>query len=616
MAIRQNVRLTLLYRLSLLLIPLLYLAGCVVEPLQDTSISQKIEPTVDVPPLTIGWVKSDSERNSFGYSVAGAGDVNGDGFDDALVGWKGIGWGGQVDVYTGGPDGPSKTPFLTFEGAEHDTSLGYTVSPAGDIDGDGIAEIVIEEATFNEGRGRVSLYKATDAQNPVWVVEGGDESANLGASVDSAGDVNGDGYDDLLVGAPGMLAGAGQAMLYFGDPVGLADEPDWLIEGDFETNNVKLGSHVVGIGDINADGYADIAVAGEDHSKNPTGKSLLFVDIMLGSVDGPQMPGQRMSSELDGYGILLPLFGKSGDINGDGYDDFAVSSEINEEKGSLLVYFGSKNGLAEKPSQEISNDDDSKWFGSPVIGVGDINVDGFDDLAFGYIATEADSEYELYKWRTELYLGSMAGINHKSNFSFPSQELYHQYSYAIDAAGDVDGNGIGDVVVGNPNFLNERGRVYLFLGGDATEENHQQGMDAPADVVEAIFRVADTLDFSELTMLCDPFGQNDWDTQYVCDFGHDPFLGDWFGYDGYDPFLGDWFSDRYKAGEIVGGVTIDPDGESAHLFIEYPNAYGYLFGDQADVTLIHRPSGWYLYDMDVSEKEIDYSELLEESGAD
>jgi hypothetical protein len=170
----------------------------------------------------------------FGRTVAPAGDVNGDGYDDVIVGTPNYAEGGfssrgAVWVFHGGPSGLSATPARTWIGPAEDGQFGAAISPAGDVNGDGYADVLVGAPVANlgfAGNGTARLYLGSVAgalAAPDTVIAGTEANENCGLGVGNAGDVNGDGYADLLVGSPNFGAGnEGRCRLLYGGPGGIA----------------------------------------------------------------------------------------------------------------------------------------------------------------------------------------------------------------------------------------------------------------------------------------------------------------------------------------------------------------------------------------------------------
>jgi hypothetical protein len=216
-------------------------------------------------------ITGQADYDALGLSVGGAGDVNGDGYADVLVGAPLARVGGvsrgQAYLYMGDGGGLSSSPTFTATGRADGDQLGAPVTNAGDVNGDGYADILIGASGVDAGgsdRGQAYLHLGGSAglsPSPAFTITGQADYDGLGFSVGGAGDVDGDGYADVLIGAPGVDAGGsgrGQAYLYLGGSSGLSSSPAFTITGQSDDDN--LGISVAGAGDVNGDGYADILI--------------------------------------------------------------------------------------------------------------------------------------------------------------------------------------------------------------------------------------------------------------------------------------------------------------------------------------------------------------------
>ncbi len=223
------------------------------------------------------WIaESNLAGAELGYSVAPAGDVNGDGFSDVVVGAplydNPQADEGRAYVFHGSATGLGATPDWTAEGNQAGggagAGFGFSVACAGDVNGDGFSDVIIganghDNGQTDEGRAYVFHGSASGlAATPAWTVESNQAFAYLGHSVATAGDVNNDGFSDVIVGVIYYDGGAtdeGRAQVYHGSALGLATTPAWTAEAN--RVNSAFGNAVATAGDVNGDGYADVMVA-------------------------------------------------------------------------------------------------------------------------------------------------------------------------------------------------------------------------------------------------------------------------------------------------------------------------------------------------------------------
>jgi hypothetical protein len=221
--------------------------------------------TIDPLASTPSWTAEiDQEGAFFGWSVATAGDVNGDGYADVIVGAPFFDNGeindGRVFVYHGSENGLYTSYSWIAEADKENANFGTAVSTAGDVNGDGYADVIVGASGYDlveGGEGRAYVYLGSSAgldDNPDWIIEGDQNDENLGHAVGAAGDVNGDGYADVIVSAPGTKIGEdgeGQVLVYLGGVSGLSKSPAWTVEG--ENVSARFGWSVGTAGDVNGD---------------------------------------------------------------------------------------------------------------------------------------------------------------------------------------------------------------------------------------------------------------------------------------------------------------------------------------------------------------------------
>ena len=266
----------------------------------------------------------DSEGDRFGQSVSGAGDVNGDGFDDLIVGalWDDNNGSnsGSARVFSG-VDG---TVLYNFDGDSEDDRFGGSVSGAGDVNGDGFADLIVG-ASFDDNNGIDSgsarVFSGADG-SVLYTFNGDSTNDYLGGSVSSAGDVNGDGFADLIVGAIGIRNNgfnSGSARVFSG--------ADGSILYSFDGDSVDdvFGTSVSSAGDVNGDGIADLIVGAQNNGANEGGYARLFVSqIAAPNLGDANQDGEVNFLDINPFIALLSsnTFLEQADTNEDGVVDF------------------------------------------------------------------------------------------------------------------------------------------------------------------------------------------------------------------------------------------------------------------------------------------------------
>jgi len=322
-----------------------------------------------------------------GYSVAGAGDVDGDGFDDLIVGApkaspSGLSNAGSAFVFSGA----TGAQLWRFDGLAALDELGYSVSGAGDVDGDGFDDLIVG-TSFSDPNGlsragsAFVFSGATGAQ--LWRFDGQATGDQLGSSVSGAGDLDGDGFADLIVGAPGTdpngLSDAGSAFIFAGS----TGAPLWRFDGQAAV--YELGWSVSGAGDVDGDGVGDVIMGAPGTGPNGlpgAGSAFVFsgaTGIQLWRFDG------LASGDFLGFSVA-----GAGDVDGDGFDDLIAGAWFSDpygipDAGSAFVFSGATGSQLLRLDGQARGD----LFGSSVSGAGDVDGDGRADLIIG--AQWADS---------------------------------------------------------------------------------------------------------------------------------------------------------------------------------------------------------------------------------
>lgn len=415
-----------------------------------------------------------------GESVAGAGDVNNDGWPDFVVGAYGEGGTGRVKVYSGNSSiGQLGSLLYTFSGDGGGDQMGRVVAGAGDVNNDGFNDIVAsapydDNAGTNSGSVRV-FSGATGL--PLFTFDGDRSSFFYGiAACCGAGDVNGDGYDDILVGAyndDGNGAYSGSVRVYSGATGALLR----MVNGDDAGD--RFGSSVCGAGDLNSDGFDDFLVGAYTDATNGAASGSVYAvsgatGARLGAWHG-EVPGGNFGAAVAGAGLM----------NGDAIPDFIVSTAVDSRGGAaagMAQIFLSKISSCPSPCYGDSNGSQTVNFadittslahfgeacapggatnavhvsmlpflgnaenarlGGDVAKAGDVNNDGVDDVILGAILEASGSSAP---GAARVISGATGQVLHL----FTGEHSGSAFGFAVDGAGDVNHDGYDDVIVGAP----------------------------------------------------------------------------------------------------------------------------------------------------------------------
>jgi hypothetical protein len=437
-------------------------------------------------------------NSGFGYSVSSAGDVNGDGYSDVIVGapYSGINSDpGTAFVFHGGAAGLNPNPNWQYTNIFSFAYLGTSVSTAGDVNGDGYSDVIVggpREPNGFTNAGKAIVFHGSASgllANPNWTVLGSHEGAELGRSVSTAGDVNGDGYSDVIVGIWNFTNGnisEGRVNVYHGSSTGLSGSANWFAESN--TESAALGTFVSSAGDINGDGYGDI-IAGAPYLSNGQaneGKAFAWFGSStgLGANGSPANADWSAESDLD-TNYFGSCVATAGDVNGDGYSDVLVSSNSfpydgYNRAGKVSLFTGSQSGLSTTLAWSDESNQQDAFFGHSVSTAGDVNGDGYSDVIVG--AYNYDNG-QTNEGRVYVYHGSSTGLSTTANTVSESNSASALFGYSVSAAGDVNGDGLSDVLVGGPGWAGS-GRVYVFHGsltGISTVWNYSLNADGSGE---------------------------------------------------------------------------------------------------------------------------------------
>ncbi|MGV6876647.1 DUF4214 domain-containing protein [Pseudochelatococcus sp. B33] len=497
-------------------------------------------------------IKGASVGDRAGASVSSAGDFNGDGIDDIIVG-----------AYLADPDGRahagsayviygqagartdidlaslSSDHGISIKGAADNDRTGYSVRNLGDVNGDGIDDIVVGAyyaghdgidyagaayIIYGKAEGLTDIDLASLAATQGIVIRGLEWGHRVSVSVSGAGDVNGDGIADIVIGAEGanaegrMRAGATYVIYGKNDGIDTIDLSDLAPTQGFTITGATeldyLGRRVTSAGDINNDGIDDLIVSTDDinggESRGDEGAYVIYgKQGGPGDIDLSEF-GASQGFRISGVSHQDPAahhLGGAGDVNGDGIDDiiigsFHVDADGRNRAGSAYVIFGKDGGLDDVDVARLTPADGfvikgahaQDFAGISVGGAGDVNGDGINDLLVG--ATGAGAAYVIFG--RKMSAGEpIAGTNGTDIFRLvgDSNDAFKVYDTSENEPGapilDLSGRGEGtpfaiDGLTGNDtvDVRAFKGTVHFRGGNDSDILKFQHGVSGAGTVFD------------------------------------------------------------------------------------------------------------------------------------
>jgi len=388
--------------------------------------------------------------DAFGFPIMSAGDVDNDGYDDVLIGAPFYSFGdrtGRVYIFSGN----TGDTLYVFTGTATGDDFGYGIGPVGDVNNDGFDDVIIGAGWNDSGgadAGRVWVFSGQTGDT-LFMFTGAAAGDNFGVTAAPAGDVNNDGVNDFIIGAAlNDFAGFDFGRVYVFS--GQTGDTLYKFNGEGSANNGDYGFQVASAGDVNNDNFDDVIIGaiGNDAGGVDAGRAWVF-----SGQTGDTLfifTGQETGDEL-GYQVST-----AGDVNNDGFDDILIGARqrFASKPGKAFVFSGQTGDTLFVFTGEAAFD----RFGS-VGGGFDANADGFDDIIIGANYNDAGG---TDAGRVYVFSGETGD----TLYVFTGDEAGNTLGFWARPAGDVNNDGRDDIIIGaNQNQGSRIGKAYVYTLG-------------------------------------------------------------------------------------------------------------------------------------------------------
>jgi len=402
-------------------------------------------------------------------------DVNGDGYADVGVGAHGYNsLTGRAYIFHGSSSGISTAPDTIITGESASDGFGRKIT-FGDINGDGYGDFLIYPANYPAGgwTGRIYIFfgqntgiASANASTANTIIESPGSGVSFGHTI-ALGDINGDGYTDICASAD---SSDGKVYIFHGrtswvSSLAASTDSNTLITG--QAADAQCLGEGIGCGDINGDGYEDIAIGSPYYNSfDNTGQVYIF----YGSSSGISSTDTTFANTTITGEATATRFGNSifiGDINGDGFMDLTAAAEdYNTNYGQVYIFHGTPSGITDgiintdiTPNTILTGGGVDFWYGLS-LAMGDVNRDGYMDIGVG-AKKDTSCTGESY-----VYVGGSGGLNTTAIFTETGASTWHYMGYGIGFC-DTNGDGYGDFIAGERGYNSFQGRFHVFNGNSS-----------------------------------------------------------------------------------------------------------------------------------------------------
>lgn len=414
----------------------------------------------------LGVIGGDTGATETGYAVTGAGDMNADGYADVVLGAPGAGDQGEGAVYimfgqSVRFDESSVSTAVRYTGETAGDQFGSRVAGAGDINADGYDDIIVAALyadTYDRNAGAVYIIYgqaslAGGSVKDLPTITGTEVSAKLGFALAGAGDINADGFADCLISAPYRNDRSGGVYIVYGQAETLAGGSASSLPLLSGVADYDYAGYAVAGGDINADGYSDMIISAP--KRNTTERDTGAVYLLYGrsaiytsqSLSSATLLAGLTQSEKIGQSLAIE------DINGDNYGDMLIGAAYNDTAaangGAVYVYYGSASlntSLSLAEATQFYNTAAAEIAGQSLAGVGDVNSDGYSDFIVGAPSTSQTETGRVFLIFGQSAIYSTQALDLQTIFT--GETIGDSFGNSVANAGDVNSDGLNDLLLG------------------------------------------------------------------------------------------------------------------------------------------------------------------------